>query len=95
MRVWLKSSKSVHDLIVEDIEIHELSVENFMILEFFYNEGTHTIQKISKQLSIPSGSIIYVVNKLAEREYVKCEQSSRDRCSSNVILSEKGQTLFK
>lgn len=95
IRVWLKASKSVYDLIVEDIKRHELSVENFMILEFLYNKGPHTIQRISKQLSIPSGSITYVVNRLEKKGCVEREQSPTDRRSSNVVLTETGQDLFK
>lgn len=95
IRIWLKSSKSIYDLIVQDITRHELSVENFMLLEFLYNKGPQTIQKISQQLSIPSGSITYVVNRLESQRYVKREQCSKDRRSCNVLLTQDGQDLFQ
>lgn len=95
IRIWLKSSKSIYDLIVQDITRHGLSVENFMVLEFLYNKGPQTIQKISQQLSIPSGSITYVVNKLESKGYVKREQCSKDRRSCKVVLTQDGQDLFQ
>lgn len=95
IRVWMKASKSIYELILQDITRHELSVENFRVLEFLYNKGPHTIQKISKQLSIASGSITHVVNKLEKRGCVKREKSPTDRRSSIVVLTEKGQDLFQ
>lgn len=95
IRIWIKASKTIYDLIVEDIKRHELSVENFMILEFLYNKGPHTIQKISEQLSIPSGSITYVVDRLEKKGCVKREKSPTDRRSSNAVLTKDGQNLFK
>ena len=67
-RVWLKASKTIFDRVVKDIEKHGISPENFMILELLYNKGPHTIQKISEKLTIPSGSITYVVDKLEKRK---------------------------
>lgn len=94
-RVWLKSSKTIFDHVIKDIERHGISTENFMVLELLYNKGPHTIQKISERLSIPSGSITYVVDKLEKKEFVKREPSPTDRRASNVVITEKGQSLFE
>jgi MarR family transcriptional regulator, 2-MHQ and catechol-resistance regulon repressor len=94
-RVWLKASKTIFNHAVKDIEKHGISLENFMVLELLYNKGPHTVQKISEKLSIPSGSITYVVDKLEEKEFVKREPSPTDRRALNVVLTEKGQRLFK
>ena len=94
-RVWLKASKTIFNHAVKDVEKHGISLENFMVLELLYNKGPHTVQKISEKLSIPSGSITYVVDKLEKKEFVKREPSPTDRRASNVVLTEKGQCLFK
>lgn len=94
-RVWLKASKTIFNHAVKDVEKHGISLENFMVLELLYNKGPHTVQKISEKLSIPSGSITYVVDKLEKKEFVKREPSPTDRRASNVALTEKGQRLFK
>lgn len=44
-------------------------------------------------LSIPSGSITYVVEKLEKKELIKRETDPATRVS-NVVLSEKGKRLF-
>jgi MarR family 2-MHQ and catechol resistance regulon transcriptional repressor len=94
-RVWLKASKTIFDHVVKDVERYGISIENFMILELLYNKGPHTIQKISEKLSIPSGSITYVVDKLEKKEFVKREPSPTDRRASNVVITDKGHSLFK
>lgn len=94
-RVWLKASKTIFNHAVKDVEKHGISLESFMVLELLYNKGPHTVQKISEKLSIPSGSITYVVDKLEKKEFVKREPSPTDRRASNVVLTEKGQRLFE
>lgn len=95
IRIWLKSSKAIYDQMVDDIKRHELSVENFMILELLFNKGPQTIQTISEILAIPSGSITYVVNRLAEKKYVKRQACEADGRSSYVVLTENGEKLFE
>jgi len=95
IRIWLKANRSIYDQIVNDIKRHELSVENFMILELLYNKGPQTIQTISERLAIPSGSITYVVNRLTKKNYVRREACETDRRSSYVVLTEKGQKMFQ
>ncbi|WP_458461808.1 MarR family winged helix-turn-helix transcriptional regulator [Paenibacillus sp.] len=94
-RVWIKASKTVFDDVTKDIESYGISNENFMVLELLYNKGPHTVQNISVKFSIPSGSITYVVDKLEKKELVKREPSPTDRRSSNVVITDKGQALFK
>ena len=94
-RVWLKASKTIFDHVVKEVERHGINPVNFMVLELLFNKGPHTIQKISEKLSIPSGSITYVVDKLKKKEFVKREPSPTDRRASNVVLTDKGKSLFK
>ncbi|RLL40130.1 MarR family transcriptional regulator [Oceanobacillus piezotolerans] len=93
-RIWLKSTKTVFDILHEDIKGFGLTVENFMVLELLYNKGSHHIQTISEKLMIPSGSITYVVNKLEKKELVKKEQDPSNRRYWKVSLTDKGEELF-
>ncbi|MCA0756407.1 MarR family transcriptional regulator [Paenibacillus sp. N4] len=93
-RVWSKAAGAVFDNIKKDIESYGISMENFMILELLYSKGPHTIQRISEILSIPSGSITYVVDKLEKKDYVRREPSKADRRASNVVLTDTGTGLF-
>ena len=39
MRIWLKSSKSIYNRIVEDVKSHGLTLDHFSVLELLYNKG--------------------------------------------------------
>lgn len=93
-RIWMKASKTIFDNIRKDIESHNISPEYFMVLELLYSKGPHPVQKISETLSIPSGSITYVVDKLEKQGLVERQPNPTDRRASNVVLKEKGKTLF-
>jgi MarR family transcriptional regulator, 2-MHQ and catechol-resistance regulon repressor len=93
-RVWMKASKAVAENIRKDIQSHNINNENFMILELLYSKGPHPVQKISEMLSIPSGSITYVVDKLEKKGLVERQPNPNDRRASNVVLTEEGRALF-
>lgn len=94
-RIWMKASKVLFDNIRKDIEEnHGINPEHFMILELLYSKGPHPVQKISETLSIPSGSITYVVDKLEKKGFVERHPSPTDRRASNVVLTDKGEALF-
>lgn len=93
-RVWMKASKAVVENIRKDIESHKINNENFMILELLYSKGPHPVQKISEILSIPSGSITYVVDKLEKKGLAERQPNPNDRRASNVVLTEEGKALF-
>jgi len=93
-RVWIKATKSIVDNIQKDIANHKISSENFMILELLYSKGPHPVQKISETLSIPSGSITYVVDKLEKKGLVERQPLPNDRRASNVVLTKDGKQLF-
>jgi MarR family 2-MHQ and catechol resistance regulon transcriptional repressor len=93
-RVWLRASKAITENILKDIESHDLSMENFMILELLYSKGPHPVQRISETFSIPSGSITYVVDKLEKKGFVERKPNPNDRRASNVVITEEGRALF-
>jgi MarR family 2-MHQ and catechol resistance regulon transcriptional repressor len=93
-RIWMKASKVLSDNVRKDIDRYEINPEHFMILELLYSKGPHPVQKISETLSIPSGSITYVVDKLEKKGFVQRQPSPTDRRASNVVLTETGNELF-
>ena len=93
-RVWMKASKVIVENIRKDIDSHNINNENFMTLELLYSKGPHPVQKISEILSIPSGSITYVVDKLEKKGLVERQPNPNDRRASNVVLTEEGRALF-
>jgi MarR family transcriptional regulator, 2-MHQ and catechol-resistance regulon repressor len=94
LRVYMHSTKSVFDVLKQDISRYGLEMGSFHILEFLYNKGPHPIQKIGEKFSIPSGSVTYVVDKLEKKGLIQRELSPEDRRSVIVKLTDTGQALF-
>ncbi|MGE6632159.1 MarR family winged helix-turn-helix transcriptional regulator [Bacillus sp. NPDC077027] len=93
-RVWMKAYKALFTNIQKDIESYDIGFENFQILELLYSKGAHPVQKISDTLSIPSGSITYVVNKLEKQGLVERKCAPSDKRIYHVVLTQKGNQLF-
>ncbi len=93
-RVMRNMVKALYENIERDIDSYGLSRETFQIMELLYSKGPHPIQKISDTLSIPSGSITYVVDKLENKGLVQRRPIPGDRRKSNVTLTEAGQSYF-
>ncbi|KGE17378.1 MarR family winged helix-turn-helix transcriptional regulator [Paenibacillus wynnii] len=93
-RVIRNMSTALFENIKRDIDSHGLGVETFQILELIYSTGAQTIQKISEGLSIPSGSITYVVDKLENKNLVKRTPALGDRRKTDVTLTDEGRAYF-
>ncbi|MCD9021525.1 MarR family winged helix-turn-helix transcriptional regulator [Cohnella silvisoli] len=93
-RVMRNMSKVVFKNIEDDVIEYGLDTETFQILELVFSKGPQPIQKISEKLSIPSGSITYVVDKLEKKGYVQRIPIPGDRRKTNVTLTEEGQAYF-
>ncbi|UUX34753.1 MarR family winged helix-turn-helix transcriptional regulator [Fundicoccus culcitae] len=93
-RTWLNASKSLFENVKKDIASHELTLENFMVMEMIYSKGPQYIQTLSEKLSIPSGSITYVVNKLEKLGVVVRELDEDNKRYCKVVLTEQGEALF-
>lgn len=94
LEVMRKTFETLAQNIACDIKRYELSLENFMILEFLYSKGPHSIRSISEAFTIPMGSITYVVDKLEKKDLVVRQPNPNDRRGSNVALTDKGHMRF-
>lgn len=94
IRVINNSMKELYASLERAVDSYGLSMETFRILEFLYNRGPHSIQKISDTFSIPSGSITYVVDKLEKKGFVERLPIPGDRRKTNVELTGEGRRYF-
>ncbi|MBD2848654.1 MarR family transcriptional regulator [Paenibacillus sp. IB182496] len=94
-RVWLRATRALYANVERDIACHGINKEHFMLLELLYSKGAHPVQKISERLDIPSGSITYVVDKLAGKGLVGRRPHPDDRRTSLVELTVAGRELLE
>ncbi|REE67622.1 MarR family transcriptional regulator [Paenibacillus taihuensis] len=94
IRVMVRAVDTLYSSLEHAIESYGLSMDTFRILEFLYNKGPQTIQKISETFSIPSGSITYVVDKLEKKGFVERLPRPGDRRKINAALTTDGVHFF-
>lgn len=78
--VLSRASKVIAEEVVKTIEKHGLNPTEFAVLELLHHKGRQPIQKIGQKILLSSGSMTYVVDKLAKRgllERVFCEEDKR------------------
>jgi MarR family 2-MHQ and catechol resistance regulon transcriptional repressor len=78
--VLSRASKVLSEEVHKQIEKYGLNPTEFAVLELLFHKGRQPIQKIGNKILLRSGSMTYVVDKLAEKgllERVFCDEDKR------------------
>ncbi|NGP43990.1 MarR family transcriptional regulator [Bacillaceae bacterium SIJ1] len=92
--VLSRAHRSVHDSLQKNIADKGLNLSEFAVLELLYHKGEHSIQKIGDRILVSSGSMTYIVNKLAKKGYVHRRQCTEDRRVYYASITEIGSALM-
>src|SRR5674476_1085451 len=82
LKLWVVLSRahdSVAELAKDDVERGELSLTEFAVLEALYHRGDLTAGDVSKRVLLRSGSLTYVIDKLAQRRLLARKVCEADR----------------
>lgn len=94
LRIILRSSNSVTQLLKKDMESFGLNATEFMILELLYHKGPQLAQAISRDILMASSSITYAIDNLEKKGFAKREVCSEDRRKIYNSLTESGKDLM-
>ncbi|GAA0603543.1 MarR family transcriptional regulator [Virgibacillus siamensis] len=92
--VLMKASKSVEEMVRQDIKGYGVSITEFSILEALYHKGRLTVNQICEAVLIKSGSMTYVIKKLQEKGLLDREACAEDRRVIHVYLTTEGKKLM-
>ncbi|WP_174615549.1 MarR family winged helix-turn-helix transcriptional regulator [Virgibacillus ihumii] len=92
--VLMKASKSVEEMIRQDIKSYGVSITEFSILEALYHKGRLTVNQICEAVLIKSGSMTYVIKKLEEKGLLNRKACAEDRRVIHVYLTSEGEKLM-
>ena len=73
---------------------HKLSISEFGVLELLFHKGRQPVQQIAEKILVTSGTITYVIDKLAKKSLVVREKCSEDKRIFYVDLTEEGRELI-
>ncbi len=90
-----KTFRTVSDIAKQDIKRHGLNLTEFEVLELLASKGPQAIQDIGKQVLLTSGTMTYVVDKLAEKGLVQRKNSTKDKRVVFAKITPAGKELLE
>ena len=88
LKLWVvlaRAFRAMADRLRRDIERHGLTGSEFAVLEALYHKGDLPIGELGDRVLLTSGSMTYVIDKLARRGLLarrRCAQDQRVRYAS-------------
>lgn len=92
--VLMKASKSLQEVIKDDISNHGMRTSDFEILEALYHKGRLTVREVSEAVLINTGSITYVIDKLEKKGLLERSNCKDDRRVVYIQITDEGKKLM-
>jgi MarR family transcriptional regulator, 2-MHQ and catechol-resistance regulon repressor len=92
--VLMKASKSLQEVIKDDISCHGMRTSDFEILEALYHKGRLTVREVSEAVLINTGSITYVIDKLEKKGLIERSHCKDDRRVVYIHITDEGKKLM-
>lgn len=90
-----RGNNRLNRAIKEDINRHNLNVNEFTVLEVLYSKGPQRIQQIKERVLIANSSTTYIIDKLCDKQFVERTTDQRDRRIYYARLTPAGQNLME
>ena len=92
--------KTIHDRMKaigdNDLRAHELTYSQAQVLRFLRRHGSKASQKeIEVFLDVSHPTVVGLVNRLADKEFVECTTDENDRRNKIVTLTPKAESLSR
>lgn len=98
LKLWVVLSRA-HEAVAEraraDIERAGLSLTEFGVLEALYHKGDLSAGEVSRRVLLKSGSLTYVIDKLAERGLIRRRTRDADRRRTYLALTARGRATMR
>ena len=98
VHVWLiimKAHQAFEKHAQRSIEATGLCFSDFQALEYLLHKGTFPINALAEHLSLTSGALTAVVDRLEKKHLLARSLDATDRRVRNIQLTEAGKTLIE
>lgn len=93
--VMSRANHAVMDRVKEDIKSHGLNPTEFAVLELLFHKGDQPIQQIGQRILLTSGSMTYVIDRLAGKKLLKRRPCPNDRRITYAAITDEGRALMQ
>lgn len=98
LKLWVvlnRAYEAIGERAKQNVERGELSLTEFGVVEALYHKGSMTAGEVSKRVLLRSGSLTYVIDKLAERGLLKRRLCETDKRRTYLELTTAGNALMR
>lgn len=98
MKTWVQVSKTFYKFFNQELKYfseHELTFNQFKVLEVLYHRGDLNIGSITKLTSSTPGNITVVVKNLKRDGWITSLPDPEDKRASILSISQKGKDKMK
>lgn len=92
--VLTRAANAVNRRIHEHVDLHELTLTEFVILEALYHKGPLLLGDVQRKIMLTSGGVTYTVDRLEEKGLVERRECATDRRARYAALTSKGSALM-
>jgi MarR family transcriptional regulator, 2-MHQ and catechol-resistance regulon repressor len=92
--VLLRAANAVNGRVHSEMDLHGLTLTEFLILEALYHKGPLLLGDVQKKITLSSGGVTYTVDRLAEKGLVERRDCEKDRRARYAALTPKGEALI-
>lgn len=97
LKLWVvlaRTHNAVEQRAAEDVARHGLTLAEFAVMEALYHKGPLLLGEVQKKILVSSGGVTYLVDRLAERGFVRRKLCTEDRRARYAELTEEGTALM-
>src|SRR5437762_13172350 len=89
--VMMKAHRTLERLAIRSIELSEVGLSDFAVLEMLLHKGPQPVNEIGRRIELTSGAITTAVDRLESRRLVTREAYTSDRRARIVRLTAAGE----
>jgi MarR family 2-MHQ and catechol resistance regulon transcriptional repressor len=97
LQLWdhlAKAHSAIHAHAMDDLAGHGLSIAEFGLLKILHAKGPLPLGEVQRSLSVSSGGVTFLVDRLEKKELAERRSSPDDRRSKRAALTAKGEELM-
>jgi MarR family 2-MHQ and catechol resistance regulon transcriptional repressor len=97
LQLWAhlaNAHSAIHAHATDDLSGRGLSIAEFGLLEILHQKGPLPLGEVQRSLSVSSGGVTFLVDRLEKKGLVERRSSQEDRRSKSAALTAKGEDVM-